>query len=422
MAACGRSTRRACVGESPEWWWNPLSYVRSDRDALEVAEIFALSNRDRDARTDAFFGPAGRPPGRQLPAGRGVGEQVTDAGVPWLTDHTDSEPAGILREHGCELAAKAVLADIHAPEEQRGGVFGGAQGICSFMLNDPVMRWVTPAGPADRRPRFDPELFVASRDTLYSMSREGAGSAAALVTWLTVAIMDAAERHATASPHGRLATPLVAVLDEAANVVRWPDLPNRISHYGSKGILPIVLLQSWAQGVEVWGQHGWASSGARATSASTAAAPPTPSSCASSPNSSARCTCPKPLAATTQPTGPASKAAGRSTSTSSNTRCSTSPTSQRLPKGRIVLFATGARPVLAKRVPFWEMPYAQQVTESIDRYGPGQSPTADAAAPAPVAAPRIRGCGERDTTGRAGPPPRPRQSGAGADRGDRSGG
>ena len=47
----------------------------------------------------------------------------------------------------------------------------------------------------------------------------------------------------------------MGVLDEAANVCRWRELPNLCSHYGSRGIL-MTLLQSWTQGVEVWGRDG----------------------------------------------------------------------------------------------------------------------------------------------------------------------
>jgi type IV secretory pathway TraG/TraD family ATPase VirD4 len=46
------------------------------------------------------------------------------------------------------------------------------------------------------------------------------------------------------------------VLDEAANVCRWPELPNLYSHYGSRGICPMTMLQSWSQGVHVWGREG----------------------------------------------------------------------------------------------------------------------------------------------------------------------
>lgn len=50
--------------------------------------------------------------------------------------------------------------------------------------------------------------------------------------------------------------PLVGVLDEAANVCRWRELPNLYSHFGSRGIILMTILQSWSQGVDVWGESG----------------------------------------------------------------------------------------------------------------------------------------------------------------------
>ena len=58
------------------------------------------------------------------------------------------------------------------------------------------------------------------------------------------------------SPGGRLPVPLLGVLDEAANVCRWKDLPELYSHFGSRGIVLMTILQSWSQGVDVWGQSG----------------------------------------------------------------------------------------------------------------------------------------------------------------------
>ncbi|GAA1979560.1 hypothetical protein GCM10009718_15440 [Isoptericola halotolerans] len=69
-------------------------------------------------------------------------------------------------------------------------------------------------------------------------------------------MVEAAEELAARSAGGRLATPLLGVLDEAANVCRWRELPNLYSHYGSRGIVPMTILQSWSQGVEVWGESG----------------------------------------------------------------------------------------------------------------------------------------------------------------------
>ena len=133
-----------------------------------------------------------------------------------------------------------------------------------------VARWVTPlpvaggASPAsqylangyDPRPQFDPARFVRDKGTLYSLSKEGRGTAGPLVTALTVAVVEAAEELATQSAHGRLPTPMLAVLDEAANVCRWRELPNLYSHYGSRGIVLMTILQSWSQGVGAWGEAG----------------------------------------------------------------------------------------------------------------------------------------------------------------------
>ena len=68
--------------------------------------------------------------------------------------------------------------------------------------------------------------------------------------------MEAAEEFAKGCPMGRMPSPLVGVLDEAANVCRWKNLPDLYSHFGSRGIVLMTILQSWAQGQECWGDHG----------------------------------------------------------------------------------------------------------------------------------------------------------------------
>ena len=50
--------------------------------------------------------------------------------------------------------------------------------------------------------------------------------------------------------------PFVGVLDEAANICRVRNLDSYYSHYGSRGIILLTILQSWAQGEEVWGKIG----------------------------------------------------------------------------------------------------------------------------------------------------------------------
>ncbi len=121
-----------------------------------------------------------------------------------------------------------------APEKQRGGVYGTARQMASCLKIRAIEKWVAPVGgnfSGDRRRQFDPDAFVRGTGTLYSLSKEGQAG-------------------------GRLAVPMLVVLDEAANVCRWKNLPDLYSHYGSRGIPIMSLFQSWAQGQVVFGREG----------------------------------------------------------------------------------------------------------------------------------------------------------------------
>ena len=41
-----------------------------------------------------------------------------------------------------------------------------------------------------------------------------------------------------------------------ANLCRWRELPDHYSHYGSRGIVVLAVIQSWAQGEGCWGGQG----------------------------------------------------------------------------------------------------------------------------------------------------------------------
>lgn len=111
----------------------------------------------------------------------------------------------------------------------------------------------------------------ARSDTIYLVSREGGGSARAITAALVMAILTAAEKKAGRKQRGRLSPPLMAVLDEAANVVRWRELPDLYSHYGSRGIVVSTFFQSFTQGVEAFGKEGmrklWSASNVRVAGA-----------------------------------------------------------------------------------------------------------------------------------------------------------
>lgn len=241
--------------EEPSWWWNPLTYVTDEVKAAELAEHFASGSRESGAKTDSYFEPAGQDLlADMLLAAALDGRPITDVYL-WLTDSSEREPVRILTKAGYDLNAARLHGVISLTERQRDGVFGSAKQMATCLTNRQTLRWVTDDGHS-RRPHFDPAAFVVGRNTLYSLSKEGKGSAGPLVTALTVAVCTAADELAVRSPGGRLRTPVLGVLDEAANVCRWRNLPSLYSYYGSKGIVLMTILQSWSQGCDVWGESG----------------------------------------------------------------------------------------------------------------------------------------------------------------------
>ncbi len=245
------------VGEKPTWWWNPLTFVTDVESAERLAGIFAASNTPRDAKADAYFSTAARQYLSGLLLAAAVGNRPIGQLLTWMSDPGGREPVTILEKNGYAGAATQLRATTELTEKQRDGVVGTASPWVSFLRNPNYLAWIQPTGPDDTRPQFDPRAFVGSRaDTLYLVSKEGEGSARAVTAAMTMAVLDAADKLGAVSKGMRLPRPLMASLDEAANVVRIPELPDLYSHYGSRGVILSVYLQSWTQGVQAWGEEG----------------------------------------------------------------------------------------------------------------------------------------------------------------------
>jgi type IV secretory pathway TraG/TraD family ATPase VirD4 len=238
---------------SPPWWWNPLTVARDVRGARRLAAIWSNASKAPGARSDAYFDPEGEELLAGLLLAAAVDDRPLSAVYEWLASPNDPTPVDILsRTPGVELMAQGLAGRQALPDKQRAGVYGTAGKLVSWLADADVRAWVEQGSG----PHFDPAAFVASTDTLLSLSREGEASAAPLVTALTAAVLEAAERHAATLPGGRLSVPLLGVLDEAANVCRWRELPDLYSHYGSRGIVLMGIFQSWAQMVEAFGPQG----------------------------------------------------------------------------------------------------------------------------------------------------------------------
>lgn len=241
------------VADEPAvWWWNPLSYVVDETTAEKMAAQIAESTRE-PGRGDAYFDNEAVNLLHLLLLAAATAREPITVVYSWLTDPNSTRPVNVLADHGYAAQAESLDALRTLSDRQRDGVYGSARALVGFLRNRQMMAWVTPG--ASRR-EFDPQAFVRSSDTLYALSNDGKTSAGPLVGALTLAVFEAAETYATSCAGGRLPTPLVGLLDEAANVCRFKDLDAKYSHYGSRGIIMLTVLQSWDQGEEIWGRHG----------------------------------------------------------------------------------------------------------------------------------------------------------------------
>lgn len=244
---------QSVANEPPTWFWDPLTYVTDESKSEKMAAQFATSARAANAKTDSYFdSEAENLIALMLLAAARGGFPITQV-YSWLTAPAEREPAQLLETLGYALHAESLTALIMLPEKQRDGVYGTARSLMGFLRNTSFTRSIVPQPGV---PAFVPAEFVRTTDTLYLLSKEGGGGAGAIVAALTVAVSEAAEEFATSSPGGRMPVPFLGVLDEAANICRFKDLDSLYSHYGSRGILFMTILQNWAQGEEVWGKGG----------------------------------------------------------------------------------------------------------------------------------------------------------------------
>ncbi|MFD1661008.1 type IV secretory system conjugative DNA transfer family protein [Streptomyces caeni] len=232
-------------------WWDMLADAVTIEGARRLAGHFVGAVNDDASKRDfwisaaqntltALFHAANR-------GGRGVGEVLA-----WLADPADRTPIDLLRDANMPALADQLQGTIQGAVETRDGIYETARQCVACLLDPAIAAWVT---QDPDMPQFLPEQHALSRDSLYLLSKDGGGSAAGVIAAAADSVLRAgvvaAERMG-----GRLDPPMTAVLDEAANVCRISDLPDLYSHLGSRGINIVTLLQSYRQGVRVWGEAG----------------------------------------------------------------------------------------------------------------------------------------------------------------------
>lgn len=232
-------------------WWNLLGECHTIEGARRMAGHFVASVNDDTAKKDFWISAAQNTLTALFLAAARSGTPLPEL-LGWLADPADRAPVDLLRDAGLVAMAEQLQGTVRGAVETRDGIYETARQTVSCLLDPEILAWVS---PDPRLPEFRPDRHVLGQDTLYLLSKDGGGSAAGVIAGLADATMRAgvvaAERMG-----GRLDPPLTAVLDEAANVCRISDLPDLYSHFGSRGINVVTLLQSYRQGARVWGEVG----------------------------------------------------------------------------------------------------------------------------------------------------------------------
>ncbi len=343
------------TGEQRTWWWNPLDGVTNVEEAHRLAGHFIQEVRgDRGDRD--FWTSAAHDLLTGLLLAAGLSGRQLDEVYEWLNDPVLPTPAQLLREHGQSAAAASMLGRQHGAPETRDGVYETARTAAQCLRDDAIMAWVTQPRSSSLL-AFDATSFPLGRDSLYLLSKDGAGAAAPLVAALTDRVMRAAVRAAERAG-GRLDPPMVVVLDEAANVCHIADLPELYSHLGSRGVLPVTILQSYRQGTRVWGEHGmdalWSAATCKVIGAGL---------------DDARVAedVSRLIGDHDVPVRSVSRGDGRSSESLSLRRQRILPPEalRALPRGQALLLATGCRAALLRLLPWYESPRAKQIAEAI---------------------------------------------------------
>ncbi|MCX6462694.1 MAG: TraM recognition domain-containing protein [Pseudonocardiales bacterium] len=258
------------IAHAPQhWWWNPLRSI-ADADPAERVEAAArlaghFVGTIAGERKDPFFHAAAE----QILTATLLAAAVSGGSMRQVVDWLQPGQRGAIAalDHaGAATEAADLEATLTGADVTTKGIYQTARTATKALTSERIMRWITPPDtwrtpPADGAGPVELDLWdllAAARRgpaTLHLLSKEGAGTAAPVVTALVDRVLEIAELLAQAEG-GRLEPPVVAVLDEAANICPIRALPQLYSHYGSRGIQVLTMLQSYQQGAGVWGEQG----------------------------------------------------------------------------------------------------------------------------------------------------------------------
>jgi type IV secretion system protein VirD4 len=236
--------------------WSPTSGCQSIDIARKRAEVMVIVGKaeKQDSTNAGYFGAnATTLLTLWLHAAALAGRPMTDV-LAWSLNDRDDTPIKLLRDHHDAADGSAELLDglYRTPPETRSGLWTTVQTALAPLLSPTAQQTFSP----DPQDSFDIEAFLRSGGTIYLLvPKKQATALAPLITVFVDELIDTAKRLGDALPGGRLDPPLGMFLDEVANVVPLPSLPDLMSFAGGSGIFIVAVLQSRAQADARWGNE-----------------------------------------------------------------------------------------------------------------------------------------------------------------------
>lgn len=348
------------TGTPQGFWINLLGTVESVGEAQSLADAFC--HKDAGARSGFFDNEADDLVANLLLAAAVGGKPITVCHT-WATRQRDDEPVKLLRAAGYAAAADSVQGVIDLTEKTRSGIYGGAKSNLRSLADPKVARWLE---PQPGLPEFDARTFPTSRDTFFAICEDGPGAPTAVNAAAVDTIHRCGEAQARREPGRRLDPPMPTIGDELANCARLASIPNRASYFGSAGMPIDVILQSYSQGVRVWGREGmqalWSAANIRILGGGVSD--------------------PEFLRAVAEQIGEFDESTvSHQRNGAWTTSSSVSPQGRRrqilspadlgaLPDGRMLLLPSGSRPALLRSQGWWDGPHAAAIQASLDRFDP----------------------------------------------------
>ncbi|MFE4633124.1 type IV secretory system conjugative DNA transfer family protein [Streptomyces sp. NPDC056773] len=170
----------------------------------------------------------------------------------WARKLTDPAPIGILQSHPGAGPGWADMLRTSTTGDSR--TIGNTAVTLDAALEPLMHQSVLEALRGKGEPPTDFREVLDAGGTVYLLGKDSAAaSIAPLTTAVTEDLLDIAEAHAVASPAGRLDPPLLAALDEVANIAPIPSLRQRVADGRGRGLTVIYGLQGWASAAARFG-------------------------------------------------------------------------------------------------------------------------------------------------------------------------